>query len=96
MTSPGPWSWGAGAGKWVLCDANDKRMISFSEWSIESGDMSLIAVAPELLAMLRALEWGKDTGGRDSDHSFCPWCCNTGREDHEPDCRLARLLGRVK
>lgn len=86
MTSPGPWSWGAGAGKWVLCDANDKRMISFHEWSIEDGDMALIAAAPTLLAMLLELH---------AALAFCPICRDgSGRRApwHLPDCRFDALL----
>ena len=90
MTSPGPWSWGAGAGKWVLCDANDKRMISFHEWSIEPGDMSLIAAAPELAEMLSELQFGSGNG------DSCSYCSRRERDGHTPECRLGRLLGRVK
>lgn len=52
----------------------------------------LIAAAPEMLEMLKELEFPvKDTSGF---HVLCRFC--QGRMEHAPDCKLGKLLREVE
>lgn len=94
MAHPGPWHWGdfeAGENPSALIDA-DGEVVGFADgMRIEDfGETSrLLAAAPELLAMLRELEWHGDEGPQ----TTCPECTGI-KPKHYPDCRLAALLGR--
>lgn len=89
--SPGPWKWGAEGLRHRIFDRDGMAVLDEFEGVDEEADRTLIAAAPELLAMLRELEciW------RDSDDGGGPECpaCETPRS-HTSDCRLAALLAR--
>lgn len=60
-------------------------------------DARLIAAAPEMLALLRELEWA---GGDASGSSCCPACgaapaVSQASDAHAPGCRLHALLARI-
>lgn len=93
--SPGPWRWvpfrnwdgGLQAADGTFVIRNDE----YDEKPDNAADASLIASAPELLAMIRGLEWWPDPEG-------FMWCHSCRRlkagAGHATDCRLAKLLGR--
>jgi hypothetical protein len=88
--------WGPGAG--------DKlAILTCTDGEPDEADAALIAKAPDLLEMLRELEWaGGYTDNCDSLITCCPSCSadkdvfigdpRPGCGQHEPDCRLAALL----
>lgn len=98
-SSPGPWKWDKvrGAGNSALqCDGGNVLNCS---WGPEDDDATLIASAPEMLGLLRELEWSAG-----DDQSECPICHNGMNEGHGSEnfgslsgrppvpCRLAKLL----
>ena len=100
-TSPGPWRWVDDDpilrnARLVTGDGTVVVDLGSSSWNEPAGgeienedDATLIASAPELLSMLRELEWAAgDDGGA------CPSC--QIRCHHDSDCRLAALLGRFE
>jgi hypothetical protein len=105
--SPGPWRWddydGSTQGRGGdLVDANDCPVIATLATGPDTArieaysliDALLISHAPDLLAMLRELQfcgqWDKATGPR------CPMCDAPARTGyHAPDCRLAALLSEL-
>jgi hypothetical protein len=57
-------------------------------------DLPLVLAAPEMLDMLRELEWEGDMEG---EQDICPMCgADWGEgEGHVPNCRLASLIARA-
>ena len=101
-----PWRWVDG--NWdihALVDSAGKELIkagSAGDMHIYGDDVrALTEAAPEMLVMLRELEW--TTWGDDGpEHITCPVCgaiapgkCAPEFAGHEPDCRLAALLARL-
>lgn len=86
-------------------DANGTTLISGDIIDGTKSDIRAMSLAPELLAMLRKLEWsGITTDGTSeevgdgsrvySSINACP-ICNGDRTGHRPYCALAALLARV-
>jgi hypothetical protein len=98
--SPGPWRW---AGDGLFSESAGWLGVEHPHEEISEADAALIAAAPELLAMLRELEWGGE-----SEHwqgvSACLFCRGDepgerhpgGEAGHKPDCRLSALLRRCE
>jgi hypothetical protein len=75
----------------------------------DGGVHALIAAAPEMMALLRELEWSGrefDQGFDDGTYACCPSCSgkspepqkygrHTESSGHERDCELAALLARL-
>lgn len=96
--SPGPWRW---AGFALYGNDGDATGFCFdvpSEAYTEESksNFRLIAAAPEMLELLRDLEWSGEEGS-------CPSCHSEGvspvgfpaNRPHRPDCKLAALLARI-
>ena len=89
--SPGPWKWDGGfvrdaRGFKVIDSGYDRDRDTKVFFARGATDAQLIASAPEMLQLLRELEW--NDGG---------WCQICYRKDdvHSPDCRLGLLLERL-
>lgn len=103
-SSPGPWRWDADErSRNVLRAADGDTIATYDEaylkprGAVDIANRALLASAPELLEMLRKLEWVKDEECTAGDGLSCP-CCGWVKHTtgHAPDCRLSELLGRLK
>jgi hypothetical protein len=108
--SPGPWRWDDGNGfcpGW-LRDANGDWVLTAKEPAdvdVSEVNAALISRAPDLLALVRDLEWSSFHLNGDSE-PMCPVCgaipdllmtaVNRRMQGtHAPDCRLATLLSEL-
>jgi hypothetical protein len=59
---------------------------------------SLIAAAPEMLAMLKRLEWSREERALSGGNLWCcPICIEAGMGGHhKPDCELAAIIAKAK
>jgi hypothetical protein len=106
--SPGPWKWERSKGDpevGMVYDADGNEVTVGhcgccfpGDEHCTKADGMLIAAAPEMLELLRGVEW---LGNRRAGPA-CPWCAGShplaGRlvmSGHGPDCQLAALLARV-
>jgi hypothetical protein len=88
--TPGPWKAEYFQGDRGSVHCPDGRCVCV----VYDNDAPLIAAAPEMLAMLRELEWAASADG---GWSCCPVCFGLkGRETHDADCRLAALLAKAE
>ncbi len=57
-----------------------------------------ISCLPELINMLKELEWSASLPSQDGDHyQCCPWCfCTKKMNKHSDVCHLKNLLNKVK
>ena len=94
--SPGPWRWNEYRDGELLClesaDGKDVMVIRDGKPPCDA-DEFLIALAPEMAELLRALEWeGMDYSGADT----CPSCdAYRVAGAHAMDCKLASVLARL-
>jgi hypothetical protein len=67
---------------------------------IEPADAALIAAAPEMLAMLKSVEWCQmtinDGGTIHETVKYCPKCGHGQSEGHRKDCRLSALIAKAE
>lgn len=56
---------------------------------------NLIAKAPEMLELLKQLEFPNSYNGYDEGYCCC-FCQNTEEQGHSPDCKLGKLLKEVE
>lgn len=59
----------------------------------EDADAALIAASPEMLALLRDMEFSATTNF--GHVMVCPFCLTDEDSPHKPDCRLGALLQRI-
>lgn len=103
--SPGPWVFAFGRGA-TLCDGDGKALLSVlpgAAWNLTVADKLAIQKVPEMVAMLRKLEWAGMEASYDGPREpVCPECGAFNRQRggapspgfgmHEHDCSLAALL----
>jgi hypothetical protein len=105
--SPGPWYFhNNAAGYDELRSPNGEVIAMWGEWpALTKADAELIRSAPEVLELLRGLQW---SAGDDGDE--CPICNGTKPRDsydepgivynldafgHRVGCKLAALIARI-
>ncbi len=86
--SPGPWT----VDDWMIRSADRESILDATGDSFP-GDLDLAAAAPEMLELLREMEWSEDDD--------CPICggqrySRAQAGPHEPGCKLAALLKRIE
>jgi hypothetical protein len=96
-TSPGPWTWDDD--RLVLTSASPTEghhvILAIAEdYSIPPtlADSALIADAPDMLKLLRELEWSGVEQWEDAP--ACPVCRTPAGTDHK-ECRLGALLDKL-
>lgn len=62
--------------------------------TLTEGNASLIAAAPEMLALLQELEFCYESEVMGEVRKFCPVCITL--EGHDEDCMLGNLLKKLK
>lgn len=105
--SPGPWRWSEGGelldaeGKgvpfeWlrplILKLPGFMELEAMTTATPLSNRAALIAKAPEMLSLLKELEWSSKFETDDGVMNECPECRRLNYEGHTPDCRLSALL----
>lgn len=99
--TPGPWK--AGVSEYKVYSVprpeDDEIARVYGDTREEQrSNAALIAAAPELLEMLRKLQWFRDDDGT----QICPSCNAYGNgfvDDiirHKPDCKLSALLQKAR
>lgn len=87
--SPGPWSVHPHFSSRVIGPDESKIAdVSYRPHTEEDANARLIAAAPEMLEMLRRLEW-------EADEEYCLACGNLERSGHMPDCELSALIRKA-
>ena len=56
----------------------------------------LIGAAPEMLAMLKELEWAGTLGDWEFEGDCCPVCSAPVETRHDSDCKLAALIKKTE
>lgn len=96
--SPGPWRWNS-EGELVSADGT---IISPPNSMRFHPEGEAIAAVPEMVELLRSLEWHLESG---YEYWACPSCegCRDAKDagddgvpGHRPDCKLASLLARIE
>lgn len=76
-------------GRIVLCGF--AREAGVPSVAVSSADAALIARVPEMVELLRELEWCESASC--TDDPCCPWCkAEQEHGTHSPDCRLHAIL----
>lgn len=75
--------------KWLGCLGSEREGLSYDNLEYFA---NLFAAAPEMLALLRELAQIKEPMAYPT---YCPFCDKEFDSDHEPDCRLGKLLREV-
>lgn len=97
--SLGPWKIAYGSGTYVV-DSRGDPLATLHLRADRAKNAALIAAAPEMLALLRDLEWaGNDCGssadGDSLSFAACPDCGAQRDSGHSPGCKLAAMLARL-
>jgi hypothetical protein len=102
--TPGPWEYDAtnighvyGPQVGIGCEVKG-RWVTVANVPITGddegrGNARLIAVAPDLLAVLKKVEW---RGGDCYNSGFCPSCGNLPVEAHAADCALSAAIAKAE
>ncbi len=85
---PGPWRWDVD----VLFDGNGEP-ITQVEHPFPPRVRALTEAAPEMLELIRNIQWGPEMG-RDSER-HCQDCGCPESEPHMSGCEIAALLARI-
>ena len=79
----------------LVSPAPGDEVVPFS--AAEHRTMALPPQPAEVAALLRSVEWGAVTRGRDGiDLNLCPWCREDEPGPHTSDCALALMLARCE
>lgn len=99
--TPGPWEW---FNRDRLAAVNTAgRVLEFREdpegwkagWiACSDEDRALIAAAPDLLALVLAVEWVPDPGDM-GDPDYCPWCYGA-KPNHSIACPRQAAIAKAK
>jgi hypothetical protein len=107
LNTPGPWGYTYdGSSDWSIGPADDPqgdgRVAHVWDKNDERAraNVSLIAAAPEMLAMLKRLEWEgawADSPIMPDPYRACPTChAKWAIGKHDADCELAALMAKAE
>ena len=92
--SPGPWEVGINPDGDLNVHTGDAHCIYIGNMegtcATCHANARLIAAAPELLALVNAVEWVRDVEG----NFHCPWCYALKEIDHFEDCKRQQALAK--
>lgn len=86
--TPGPWKICEYKGEFYVADRHAIALWNDNGALYNLEDGRLMASAPEMLEMLKELEFPVNDGS--GFHVLCRFC--QGRMEHAPDCKLGKLL----
>lgn len=91
--TPGPWA--VNDETWVVCSGDyfiaDCEVSHFMAQNEREANARLIAAAPEMMAVLKSVEWVPSDDGLE-----CPLCwCKKG-SGHQDDCPLSSVLAKAE
>lgn len=92
--APRPWRTEVTDWSRAIVDRDGLTLVYSSEDGYEDfvrcvdADLRLMALAPDMLAMLKRLEWSADDGHQ----SLCPCCYSPPECGHSAHCSLAALI----
>ena len=66
------------------------------EFEITKTELCLIAAAPDLYAVLSAVEWVEDSDNYGDRWMYCPCCKNNPDVGHAAGCSLAAALKKAR
>lgn len=93
--SPTPWSWRPNLDETLMAaDGNPVIALDYDDdiTARLAGDRELIVAAPQLLNLLRQVEWAAED---EVYGSLCPICGMPKDKVHSLDCQLGHLLDRL-
>jgi len=97
--TPGPWRYRlvASCKAWVV-ESVKNSIASVLLWRSapqeSEANARLIAAAPDLLALVDALEWARSA--MYSKNFYCPWCLHYRENGHASNCPRQAALAKVE
>jgi hypothetical protein len=90
--TPGPW-WNESGVIHAQKDGMPGACVHVARGIESRADAELIAAAPDMLSLLRELEWMRDEW---RTQEYCPACLSMKRDGHTRRCKLAAMLRRFE